>query len=74
MIIEIMIHRNGYFVNRFVLYNEIVKEYVCYCFEYTEQDIIEDLKNHRYSTILHKITEEKSNNACNCEEKHPEHR
>ncbi|MFC1947254.1 hypothetical protein ACFLXY_04955 [Chloroflexota bacterium] len=51
-----------------------MKKYLCYCFKYTEEDIIEDLKNHGRSTILNKITEHKSNNTCNCEEKHPEHR
>lgn len=52
----------------------MVKEYVCYCFEYTEEDIIIDLEINGHSTILDKITEEKSQNTCNCEEKHPEHR
>jgi hypothetical protein len=74
MNIEIMIPRNRYFVNRFVQYNEIMKEYICYCFEYTAEDIIEDLKRNRHSTILDRIIEEKSKNTCYCEKKHPEHR
>ncbi len=52
----------------------MVKKYVCYCFGYSEKDIIEDLKKHGHSTILERITEEKSGNTCNCEEKHPERR
>ena len=51
-----------------------MKTYVCYCFDYTEEDIIKDLKKHGYSTIIDEITERKSQNMCNCQEKHPEHR
>lgn len=48
---------------------------ICYCFEYTEDDIIRDLnRNDGVSTILDKITKAKKQGNCNCKDKHPEHR
>ena len=36
-----------------------MKQLICYCFEYTEEDIVNDFKaNHGKSSILAKIAEE----------------
>lgn len=46
-------------------------ELVCYCFEYTRNDIEKDyLKNGR-STILEKIASEKKSGGCDCANKNP---
>lgn len=46
-------------------------ELVCYCFEYTRNDIEQDFKRLGYSTILEKIKTEKKSNGCSCEVKNP---
>jgi len=52
-----------------------MNQLICYCFQYTEQAIIEDMKQNKgVSTILNKITEAKSHGRCNCYSNHPEHR
>jgi hypothetical protein len=52
-----------------------MKELICYCFEYTEEDIINDFKaNQGNSSILAKIAEAKRTNTCQCYDKHPEQR
>ena len=49
-------------------------ELVCYCFEYTRNDIERDyLKNGR-SMIMEHITSEKRAGGCHCAEKHPKGR
>ena len=48
---------------------------VCYCFGYSEEDIIRDvIENGGTSSILEKITNEKKRGACNCKLNHPEGR
>jgi hypothetical protein len=48
---------------------------ICYCFGYTEQDIIDDFKKNRgESYILAKIIEVRKSNTCQCGVKHPEKR
>ena len=45
---------------------------VCYCFEYTEEDIVKDVvANDGTSVIMERILSEKQNGACNCKTKHP---
>ena len=52
-----------------------MRQLICYCFEYTEEDIIADFEaNHGESSILAKIAEAKRTNTCQCDDKHPEHR
>ncbi len=52
-----------------------MKPYICYCFKYTEDDIIKNLnENQGESTILDKIADSKREDLCNCEKNHPEHR
>jgi hypothetical protein len=48
------------------------KELICYCFGYSEEDIIRDLKENRgISSILEKILNEKKKGSCNCRLNHP---
>jgi hypothetical protein len=48
---------------------------ICYCFGYTDSDIIEDvIKNGGYSLIEERIAETKKNGACQCELKNPKKR
>lgn len=52
-----------------------MKQFVCYCFEHTEDDIRRDvLENAGHSAILEKILTAKKQGACRCAEKHPERR
>jgi len=52
-----------------------MKKLVCYCFEYSEVDIIADFKvNNGKSSILKRIIEVKRNNTCQCDDTHPEKR
>ena len=46
-------------------------ELVCYCFEYTRNDIEKDYLQNGRSTILGKIISEKKAGRCNCTEKNP---
>ncbi len=47
-------------------------KYVCYCFEYTKEDIIGDVKkNNGKSFILERILMEKKHGNCNCKELNP---
>ena len=48
---------------------------ICYCFGYSEEDIVEDvLANRGISTILERIVNEKKKGGCNCKFNHPEGR
>ncbi|OGO38604.1 MAG: hypothetical protein A2147_06495 [Chloroflexi bacterium RBG_16_57_8] len=50
-------------------------ETVCYCFGYTDADIVDDVLGHGgRSTMLERITEAKKNGVCNCEAKNPKGR
>jgi hypothetical protein len=52
-----------------------MKHLVCYCFEYSEADIIADVRaNNGKSLILERIAEARRNNSCQCDDKHPEKR
>lgn len=44
-------------------------KYVCYCFQFTEEDIINDFRNNGHSTILDHIARMKKENGCSCAEK-----
>ena len=46
---------------------------ICYCFNYTDEDIIEDVRTHGgRSTIEERIAEEKRRGACDCEHRNPQ--
>jgi hypothetical protein len=51
-----------------------MKELVCYCFEYTVDDIKNDYNENGKSLILEKIAEEKRGNGCDCANKNPKGR
>lgn len=51
-----------------------MKKYICYCFKYTEEDIINDLDANGTSTIYERIVAAKHLHQCNCVAKHPEKR
>jgi len=52
-----------------------MKHLICYCYEYTEADIINDFLEHNgKSTILAKIAKAKKTNICQCDIYHPEKR
>ena len=51
-----------------------MNRYICYCFKYTEDDIINDIKEHGKSTILERIVAAKRLQQCNCALHHPEKR
>lgn len=48
-----------------------MSEQVCYCFNYTTQDIREDIDTNGKSTIIEKIMEEKKRGGCQCNTKNP---
>ncbi|WP_287125958.1 hypothetical protein [Desulfobacter sp.] len=48
-----------------------MSELICYCFNYTVDDIKADFKQHGKSLILEKITKEKKFNGCGCANKNP---
>ncbi len=51
-----------------------MSELICYCFNYTIDDIKADFKQHGKSLILEKITKEKKLNGCDCANKNPKGR
>jgi hypothetical protein len=55
---------------KFLPVNEM-NDTICYCFEYTRQDIEEDFKKNGRSLIMEKIKAEKKFGNCRCTEKNP---
>lgn len=52
-----------------------MNQFVCYCFEHTEDDIRREvLNNTGHSAILESILAAKKQGACRCAEKQPERR
>lgn len=54
--------------------DEGMPELVCYCFEYTAEDILRDYEAHGHSTLLEKIKAEKKSGNCRCAAKNPKGR
>lgn len=51
------------------------KKLICYCFGYSEEDIISDvMENKGISCIMERILNEKKKGTCNCRFNHPEGR
>ena len=47
-------------------------ESICYCFGYSDEDIIRDVQGNKgVSTILERIVNEKKKGGCNCGTNHP---
>lgn len=54
---------------------ENMAQLICYCFNYTEEDIKQDvLANAGHSTILARINAEMKAGNCKCATKHPQRR
>ena len=51
-----------------------MNDYICFCFEYTRQDIEEDLNKNGQSLIMEKIKAEKKFGNCQCAIKNPKGR
>jgi hypothetical protein len=45
---------------------------ICYCFNYTESDIVRDVMEQGKSTIEERIKAEKKLDGCECKTKNPE--
>ena len=44
---------------------------ICFCFEYTAEDIRQDFVEHGRSTVMEKIKTEKKMGNCQCATKNP---
>jgi hypothetical protein len=51
-----------------------MKEWICYCFEFSRQDILRDFTENGRSTIMEMIAREKQLGRCNCAVKNPKGR
>ena len=51
-----------------------MKNLICYCFEYTREDIEKDITQNGRSTILEIIRAEKKLGACDCSARNPKGR
>lgn len=47
---------------------------ICYCFNYTDADIQQDMRQNGRSTILERILDEKKLGGCQCATKNPKGR
>jgi hypothetical protein len=48
-----------------------MEDLVCYCFEYSKEDVKQDYKTNGRSLIIEKIIEEKKFGRCQCATKNP---
>ena len=48
-----------------------MRDFICYCFEYTDEDIKKDFIAHGRSLIMEKIMAEKKMGTCECTTKNP---
>ncbi|MBW2028627.1 MAG: hypothetical protein JRH06_00805 [Deltaproteobacteria bacterium] len=53
---------------------DVTDELVCYCFGYSERDIVEDCSKNGRSLIMEKIMAEKKRGECDCSTKNPKGR
>ncbi|NNL77126.1 MAG: hypothetical protein HKO68_12395 [Desulfobacterales bacterium] len=51
-----------------------MNDFICYCFEYTREDIEQDVVKNGRSLIMEKIQTEKKIGGCQCAEKNPKGR
>lgn len=47
---------------------------ICYCFNHTRKDIIDDVKTNGKSLIMEQIISAKKDGGCQCKTKHPKGR
>lgn len=52
----------------------MTQEKVCYCFNYTVEDIQRDFQENGKSAIMERIMNEKKNGKCSCETTNPKGR
>jgi hypothetical protein len=48
-----------------------MKDFVCYCFKFTHEDIERDIGLNGRSTIMEKIISEKKAGGCDCASQNP---
>ncbi len=48
-----------------------MSENICFCFDYTEEDIRNDIDKNGKSTIMERIMAEKKKGGCQCKTKNP---
>ena len=53
---------------------KILSDLICYCFNYSAEDIEQDYLKNGHSSIMGKIQLEKKFGNCQCEEKNPKGR
>lgn len=51
-----------------------MEEMICYCFRYTQTDIVNDIRKNGHSMILEKIVREKQFGNCQCSSLNPKGR
>ncbi len=51
-----------------------MEEKICYCFNYTADDLLKDVREHDRSTIMERITEESKQGNCDCKNNNPKGR
>jgi len=49
----------------------ILKNLICYCFEYSKEDIEQDVIKNKKSLIMEEIIAEKKQGGCSCTTKNP---
>ena len=52
----------------------MANELVCYCFNYSAEDIRQDYRQNGHSTIMARIAAEKKDGNCRCETTNPKGR
>lgn len=62
---------HGYNDIKFTRYINMTKDLICYCFNYTESDIVADILENGKSTIEERIKVEKKAGVCECVTKNP---
>ena len=51
-----------------------MEEKICYCFNYTADDLEKDVREHGRSTIMERITAESKQGNCDCKNNNPKGR
>ncbi|MBW2265761.1 MAG: hypothetical protein JRF28_06265 [Deltaproteobacteria bacterium] len=51
-----------------------MSEKICYCFDYSEDDIVKDIEKNGKSAIMERIMTEKKEGGCQCAIKNPKGR
>jgi NAD(P)H-nitrite reductase large subunit len=46
-------------------------DYICHCFKYSRDDLVEDVRAHGRSTIMARIIAESKAAKCNCAKNNP---